>query len=58
MNLFYEQASMESFFGYPMAGGRATTLVGDGNNTRGGGSLPLGDGESEPYSVLSSSDEE
>lgn len=52
MNLFYEQASMGPFFGYLMAGGRATTLEGDGNNSRGRGSLPLGDGESEHYSVL------
>jgi hypothetical protein len=35
MNLFYEQASMGSFFGYLMAGGCATTLEGDGNNSIG-----------------------
>jgi hypothetical protein len=27
--LFCEQTQMESFFGYPMAVGRATTLEGD-----------------------------
>jgi hypothetical protein len=32
---------MESFFGYPMAVGRATTLEGDENNSSVAGSLAL-----------------
>jgi hypothetical protein len=42
MCLFCEQTQMESFFGYPMAVGRATTLEGDKNNSSGAGSLTLG----------------
>jgi len=39
MYLFREQTQMESFLGYPMAVGRATTLEGDKNNSGGVGSL-------------------
>src|SRR5580704_1286395 len=36
IHLFCEQTSMGSFFCYLMAGGRATTLEGYGNNSSGG----------------------